>query len=704
MRIYINILLSVLILNLNCNISKNNNPDMKTDKYKYTNHLIHENSPYLLQHAHNPVNWYPWGEEALKKARTENKLILISIGYSACHWCHVMEHESFENEEIAEIMNDNFVCIKVDREERPDVDNVYMAAVQLITGRGGWPLNCFALPDGRPVYGGTYFRPAEWKKVLLSLASGYKHDKNKFIETADNLQQGIIKSEFDLPTIDKFEFKLADLKTATNRFKRNFDETNGGLNYTPKFPMPVLWNYFLEYAYFTDDSDIKKQLQLTLDKIAEGGIYDRLAGGFARYSVDKTWLVPHFEKMLYDNAQLVSLYSKAYQYTGNERYKKTVFQTLNFIDSEMTSPEGVFYSSFDADSEGEEGKYYVWTKSEIDSLLKDDSDFFCDYYNVTKAGNWENGNNILHVTDYSEKSIKKYHLSESQADEKLYHLKKILLKERNKRVKPGMDDKILTAWNALMISAYVDAYSVFGDENYLKKAEKAAEFIKQKMTGKNFELKRSYKNGNAKISGFSDDYALAAEAFIKLYSVNQREENLKFAYELTNYLLKHFYDKKSGMFFRTSDLNHELSVRQKEISDNVIPSSNSVIADNLRTLGLLYSDSAYSEISEKMMKNIAETALSNLNYFAGWAALYLLYSEPVFEVVVVGKNYKSVLYAMKKSYRPNILFAGTDKPSDIPIFEDRYKKNETLIYVCRNNACKRPVKTVAEAEKLLIEK
>ncbi|NOZ33937.1 MAG: thioredoxin domain-containing protein [Chlorobi bacterium] len=682
---------------------KQNTDDIKLNDYKYTNNLIRENSPYLLQHAHNPVNWYPWGDEALKKARDEDKLIIISIGYSACHWCHVMAHECFENEDIAKIMNDNFVCIKVDREERPDIDNIYMTAVQLITGRGGWPLNCFALPDGKPVYGGTYFRPNDWTKILLNLSESYKLDKSKFIETANNIQAGIRKSEFSFSESVDNTFDFNKIKKATERLNSNFDTSNGGMNYSPKFLMPVFWNYLLEYGFYSNDKNIKSQVELTLNKIAQGGIYDQLAGGFARYSTDAKWIVPHFEKMLYDNAQLVSLYSKAYLFTGNKLYKNVVFETLVFVKKEMTSPENAFYSSYDADSEGEEGKYYVWKKTEINSLLKENSELFCEYYNVSNIGNWENGKNILYINEKSKTALNKYKLSEEQAAEQLKQSKKILLKERETRIKPGLDDKSLTSWNALMISAYVDAYEVFGNIEYLQRAENTTKFILEKMSAPDFSLKRSYKNGNAKINAFSDDYVFTVEAFIKLYQAVGNEKYLQKAKLLTDYLLTHFYDKKTGMFFYTSDNDTKLTVRQKEISDNVIPSSNSVAAKNLYKLGTLFTNSEYIEMSEKMLSNSAENIVSNLNYFAGWASLYLHFSKPAYELVIVGKNYKALKEKLTQKYRPDVFFAGSEGNSDIPIFAGRYKKGETLIYVCRNNVCNQPVKTVAEAEKLLSE-
>jgi len=694
-------ILTIILTLLSCHKSVKTQTNKMENTFKYTNKLINENSPYLLQHAHNPVNWYPWGNEALQKAKDEDKLIIVSIGYSACHWCHVMEHESFENEDIAKVMNDNFVCIKVDREERPDVDNIYMAAVQLITGRGGWPLNCIALPDSRPVYGGTYFRPADWKKMLLSLTESYKVDKKRFLQSAEQIQAGIEQSEFNFNTQSEQVFFFEKIIAATEKIKNNFDYKEGGMNRAPKFPMPVLWKYLTEYAYYSKNEEIKKQVLLTLDKIARGGIYDHLAGGFARYSVDAMWKVPHFEKMLYDNAQLMTLYSIAFQLTQKPLYQSIVKETSDFIINEMTSPENAFYSSYDADSEGEEGKYYVWKKSEIDSLLKEDSDLFCDYYNVSASGNWEHGNNILLVKENSEKILQKYKLSGKQLDLKIEHSKQILLKKREKRIKPGLDDKILTAWNALMIIGFLDAYQVFIEDEYLSSAEKAAKFIISKILNKDFSLKRSYKDGNSKIEAFSDDYSFTIEAFIKLYQATGNENYLLISKNLTEYMLNHFYDKNTNMFFYTSDLSFELSVRQKEVSDNVIPASNSSMAKNLNILGLLFVNENYLNIAEKMTANIQENTLTNLSYFANWASLSLHYSKPSFELVIVGKQYKEIEKELRKEFRPDVIYAGTEKESKIPIFKDRYKKGETLIYVCKNNVCNQPVKTSEEAKILL---
>ncbi len=694
--------LFIVVMLFSCNNKVKTQTNTMENKYKFTNNLIHENSPYLLQHAHNPVNWYPWGEEALNKAKAEDKLILISIGYSACHWCHVMEHESFENEEIAKVMNDNFICIKVDREERPDVDNIYMTAVQIIAGSGGWPLNCFALPDGRAVYGGTYFRPNDWKKMLLSLAESYKLNKSQFLKAANDIEKGIKRSEFSFKQQIKQEFSFKDYKNATERLKDKFDYKEGGFNRAPKFPMPVFWKYLTEYTYYSKDNEIEKQLLLTLDKIAKGGIYDHLEGGFARYSVDAKWKVPHFEKMLYDNAQLVSLYSKAYQLTKKPLYKKVVFETLEYIKNNMISKKGAFYSSYDADSEGVEGKYYVWKKHEIDSLLNDDAKLFCDYYNISEIGNWEHGNNILLVKDVN-KILKKYDISENELHLRIEALKKILLKERVKRIKPGLDDKTITSWNALMITGYIDAYQIFNKKEYLLQAKKTANFLISEMQNEDGSLKRSYKDGNSKINGFLDDYSFVIQSFIRLYQETGTEKYLNISKELAKYTLNHFFDKESGMFFYTSDANHELSVRQKEISDNVIPSSNSQMAINLHNLGIVFSDKVYMNIAEKMASNIQSNTLANLNYFANWASLSLHYSKSSYELVIVGKDYKQLAKQLRANFRPDILYVGTEKESKIPIFKDRFRKGKTLIYVCKNNVCNQPVETVEEALSLLNE-
>lgn len=669
-------------------------------KNKHTNLLINENSPYLLQHAHNPVNWYPWGNEAMEIAKEKDKLLLISVGYSACHWCHVMEEESFINEEIANIMNENFVCIKVDREEHPDVDQIYMTAVQMITGSGGWPLNCFALPDGRPVYGGTYFKPDQWKHVLKSLSLEYQSDKNKFVQAAQQLESGISQSELNIYDTAFKSFEFEGIENAVEKQKNKFDYVDGGFNRAPKFPLPSFWHFLLEYAYYSKDKKIMEHLKLTLDKMATGGIYDQLAGGFARYSVDSYWKVPHFEKMLYDNAQLVSLYSYAYQYLKKTLYKNIVIQTLEFTANEMTSEEFGFYSSFDADSDGEEGKFYVWKKNEIEELLGDDAELFCEYYSVSSVGNWENGKNILHSDNIQDEILKKYELTEIQLDRTLKQTSQILLEERAKRKKPGLDDKVLTSWNAMMVNALIDAYIVFNMPDYLKRAEKSMQFLFDKMLVANSELFRSYKNGNVKIKAYLDDYAFMIQACIKLFQVTGKQIYAEKAKRMTDYVIKHFYDKQTGMFFYVSDIEFNLIVRTKELSDNVIPSSNSVMAKNLDKLGLIYSNPDYIKKAKTMVEKIYDNSLKNIEYFGNWASLALKYTHQQFEFVIIGEDFQK-LADKHIDYRPDVFTCLSKEKSELSIFEDRYVQNKTLIYVCKNNICNLPDEDINKAlEKL----
>jgi uncharacterized protein YyaL (SSP411 family) len=457
-------LLSILIalITLACKAQENNDDE----KHMYTNELINETSPYLLQHAHNPVNWYPWGKKAQSKARAENKLIIISIGYSACHWCHVMEHESFEDTTVAQIMNKFYVSIKVDREERPDVDQVYMDAAYVLTGKGGWPLNVIALPDGRPVYAGTYFPKEDWLKVLNYFSDLFVKQPELFEQEADKLlialRQQRIPGLNDVDTV----FSQEDIINAFGKAVSRIDFTNGGTKGAPKFPLPNIYEFLLAYYYHSNEPKAMEAVISLLDNMAGAGIYDQLGGGFARYSTDDIWKVPHFEKMLYDNGQLVSLYSDAYKITRDENYKQIVYQTLDFIMRDMKDESGGFYSAYDADSEGEEGKYYIWSKDEILNLLSEDGQLFCDYYTITDDGNWEKGKNILFKTDNVDDLLEEYKIDKKTLEKKISLAKEILFKEREKRVKPGLDDKILTSWNALMLKGLVDAYNTFGEGKF----------------------------------------------------------------------------------------------------------------------------------------------------------------------------------------------------------------------------------------------
>ncbi len=691
------------ILLLNCN---GQTPEKMT--HKYTNELINETSPYLLQHAHNPVNWMPWNDKTLEIAKNENKLILVSIGYAACHWCHVMEHESFEDSLVAQTMNSNFINIKVDREERPDVDQVYMNAVQLMTGSGGWPLNVVALPDGRPVWGGTYFKKDQWINVLEQLAKLHEKDPEKLLEYASKLEQGI--KSMDMVVLNKDEpiFKTEYIDKVVNEWSKSFDHIKGGPNRAPKFMMPNNYHFLLRHAYQNDDKTLQKYVNLTLTKMALGGIYDQLGGGFSRYSVDNKWHVPHFEKMLYDNAQLVSLYSDAYLITKNQLYKEVVYETLDFIEKELTSPEGVFYSSLDADSlnnndELEEGAYYVWQKEELKNLLKDDYEIFSKYYNINNYGYWEHNNYVLIRDQEDEEFIREHKMTTEDLKAKKNEWKQILIKEREKRSKPRLDDKTLTSWNALMIKGYVDAYRVFQDTSFLSIALKNANFILKKQINSEGSLSRNYKEGTSSINAYLIDYATTIDAFINLYQITSDEKWLNSARNLTNYSFDNFYDESSNMFFFTSIKDPKLVTRNIDFRDNVIPSSNSIMAKNLFKLSHYFDNSNYSNTATRMLNNVKPEMATYGSGFSNWLDLMLNYSNAYFEVAIVGANAMQRTQELNQHYIPNILIANSTKSGDLPLIKDRFLESETLIYVCVNNSCKLPVSSVDEALKLILE-
>ena len=693
-----NILLCTLLMlaTASCGQSVKEKNIKMNNEYKYTNKLINESSPYLLQHAHNPVNWYPWGEEALQRAKDENKLIIISVGYAACHWCHVMEHESFENEKVAMLMNDDFICIKVDREERPDIDQIYMNAVQLISGRGGWPLNCFALPDGRPIYGGTYFPPENWMDLMNRISIMYEKSPEELEDQAQELTNGIRNSELVALNRETSDFVSLDLDRTYTNFRKYFDNENGGNKGAPKFPMPVGYDFLLNYHYFFDDQEALDAVELTLFKMAYGGIYDQIGGGFARYSTDEFWKVPHFEKMLYDNGQLVSLYATAYQLTKNSIYKTVVEETLGFIERELTSKEGGFYSSLDADSEGVEGKFYVWKEDEIRSVLSQGADLIIDYYNVSGDGFWEHGNNILLKNETDESFAKRNELSVKELEKRIKDAKQLLLKEREKRVRPALDDKILTSWNGLMLKGYVDAYNVTGETNYLKAAIKNAEFICNNLITKDFRLSRNFKNNKASINAFLDDYAFVIQAFIALYQSTFDNRWLKSANGLLKHAVTHFYDSESGMFYFTSDIDPSLIARKMEISDNVIPSSNSQMAKNLFLLGRYSYNNKYIEMSKTMLNNVKENAIKGASYYANWSVLMSWFSEETYDVSIVGKDCEKLRKEIGKFYLPNIFLSGGVDEKDNPLLEGKLVNNKTMIYVCQNRACKMPVDNVKD--------
>ena len=696
-RFILPLLVTVLLLT-GCN--GQNKKDMSD--HKYTNALIKETSPYLLQHAHNPVDWYAWNDETLELAKKENKLILISIGYAACHWCHVMEHESFEDTTVAKIMNQHFINVKVDREERPDVDQIYMNAVQLMTGRGGWPLNCIALPDGRPLWGGTYFPKDNWINALEQIAELYQKDPEKAEEYATNLTEGVKQSDLITMNTAESSFTLAELDQIVLNWEKDMDTKLGGRKGAPKFMIPNNYQFLLRYAKQTDNKKILNYVNTSLTKMAYGGLFDQVGGGFARYSVDAKWHIPHFEKMLYDNGQLVSLYANAYLATLNPLYKDIVYRTTTFVERELMNDNGAFYSSLDADSDNEtgeleEGAFYVWEKEELQRLIGDDFELFSNYYNVNDDWKWEHDTYNLHRTISDKEIANQYKITTNELAQKVSHWQNVLLTARAKRSRPRLDDKTLTSWNALMLKGYIDAYRVFDDKHFLEKALKNANFILLVQQNENGGLYRNFKNGKSTINAYLEDYAAVIDAFINLYEVTLDEKWLMNAKQLTNYCFDHFFDDKSGLFFFTSNEDKGLITRKTDTDDNVIPSSNSIMANNLFKLGHYYANKSYSNTAKQMLHNVKDRALKYGAGASNWSILYSNLLGDFYEVAIVGKDAKQKLKEINKKYIPNKLIVGSTRESKLPLLEFKYDENKTTIYVCVDGACKLPVNETEKA-------
>lgn len=664
--------------------------------HAHTNRLVNESSPYLLQHAHNPVDWYPWGEEAFARARAENKLVLVSIGYSSCHWCHVMERESFENDSIAQLMNERYVCIKVDREERPDVDQVYMTAVQLMTQRGGWPLNCFTLPDGRPVYGGTYFPPQQWAQVLQDLHATWTKDPAKVRTYAERLHQGVLSAELVHVNEEPPAFSARDLAGLVTVWDSTFDREHGGPDRAPKFPLPNNYQFLLKQAWLTNDAELRRQVELTLDKMALGGIHDQVGGGFARYSVDVLWKVPHFEKMLYDNAQLLSLYSQAYQAYGHEEYRRVVEGIIAFAEREMSSDEGLFHSALDADSEGEEGRYYVWTKAELERVLGADAPLAIAYYNVDGKALWEHGNNILLRTKGDDGFARERGLDEKDLRRSMDAINARLLEARAKRVRPGLDDKALTSWNAMMVQGYCDAYEVFGRPEWLARAQRTMEQLLTRCRRPDGGLWHSFKAGRASINGYLEDYSFTIEALLALYGVTFNERWLNEARALADHAIAHFHQEGEALFHFTSDQDPPLIARKSEVTDNVVPASNSSLAKGLFLLGHLLDVQRYTDLATGMLNNVKPQMRSYPAGYSNWAQLMLMHVHPLYEIAITGPEALRRRAEFAAAYIPNRMFLGTTGTSTLPLLEGK-SVGTTTIFVCVEKQCKLPVNTVNEA-------
>lgn len=661
-----------------------------------SNHLIKESSPYLLQHAHNPVDWYAWNEESLKKAREEDKPIIVSIGYSTCHWCHVMERESFENEDIADVMNEHFICIKVDREERPDVDQVYMDALHAMGLQGGWPLNVFLTPDQKPFYGGTYFPAQGWKGLLLNIAEVYQSKRDALEESAQKFEQALNRDPLGNLGTEKTPIAKVSLENINTNLAQGFDRQKGGMGAAPKFPMPAIWKYLIQYLSQDQHQQLSDQLHLTLEKIALGGIYDQVGGGFARYSTDADWFAPHFEKMLYDNAQLMSVYSSAYRLKPCKLYRDAVYQTVDWLSREMLNDKGGFYSALDADSEGQEGKFYVWTEQELKNSLGDDFGFVKAYYNTTAAGNWEQDWNILHRKVDDQAFCVQNPIDEEALEKLVASVNSRLLEQRSERIRPGLDNKVLSGWNALMAKGLLDAYNVFGEKSFLELAVNNLEFILHELIdGDNL-----YHSAGKQIPGFMDDYALVIEVLIEAYQVTFEESYLQTAESLADHCIKNFYDDEKKFFFYTSRKSERLIADKKEIHDNVIPASNSVMASNLLRLAVILDNQDYHDIGSSMVGALVSLIEKEPRYMANWATALHQVVHPPFEVVVVGERAQELRNELSKHALPNHIFAGTIYASELPLLQGRKALDgQTTIYVCRNRTCQLPVHTVKDALK-----
>ncbi len=673
---------------------------------KHTNALIHETSPYLLQHAHNPVDWNAWHPEVLERAGKEGSLLLISIGYAACHWCHVMEHDCFEDEEVAEVMNTHFINIKIDREERPDIDHIYMDALQMMTGRGGWPLNIVALPDGRPFWGATYVRKLDWIKVLEQLATLYKTEPEKVIGYAENLAEGIRAINLIPAGNSKQAIHKDQIKESVKNWSQYFDTYLGGHKRAPKFMMPGNLSFLLHYATLFKDQAILEYVNTTLTRMAWGGLYDHVGGGFSRYSVDTKWHVPHFEKMLYDNAQLISLYAKAFAATKDPLYKKVVEETTAFIQRELMASNFAFYSSLDADSLNEEGQlkegaYYVWKEKDLKELLGEDYAIFKDYYSINSYGYWEEDVYVLIRDAKDEEIAKKHSVSVGELEVRLETCKQKLKAHRDTRPRPRLDDKILTSWNGLMLKGLVDAYRYLGDPEYLKLAQKNASFMAEHLFQKNGSLYHNHKEGKSTIHGFLEDYAALIDAFIALYEVTFEEPWLIKAKELADYCKKHFADPESGLFYFTSDSEDVLVRRTLETTDNVIPASNSIMGTCLFKLSKFFPEAAYETLYLKMLGSMQKKILDNAHSHANWLQLPLFLNFPFHEIVIAGKDVHKKSIFFHRTYNPNTILAGASEKSSLDILKNRIKDSKTLIYVCREGACQLPVSSPEEALELL---
>ena len=680
---------------------------------EHTNRLIHETSPYLLQHAHNPVDWYPWSEEAFEKAKKENKPVLLSIGYSACHWCHVMERESFENEKIAALMNELFVNIKVDREERPDLDEIYMNAVQMLTGRGGWPMTMFLTPEGKPFYGGTYFPPEDrqgmpgFPRILQGVAQAYRERPADVEKSVAQILETLHHMAESQPS--EKDFAPGIIAESCEKIARAYDSESGGLGQAPKFPNPGVYELFLRYYSESGDERYLTMVAQTLSKMAQGGIYDHVGGGFHRYSVDAKWLVPHFEKMLYDNAQLLRIYSQAYVITGEPLYKTVVEESAGYLLREMHQPEGGFYSTQDADSEGEEGKFFVWTLAEIDALLgAEDGEVFARMYDVTEEGNFEE-KNILHPILTVDQASKFFRKEKSEIEALIARTKEKLFTAREKRIKPFRDEKIIAAWNGLLLSGLAEAIKITGASSCLEASRRTVEFIFGRMFRDGYLL-HVYKDGQAKLRGYLDDYAFVALGLLDLYEVLFDRSLIDRAMELADIMLREFWDERGGGLFYTGKSHQPLISRAKPVFDASIPSGNAIAAQLLLRLYHLVGAEDYHTRAETILRSYYDAMVSQPFGFAHMLCALDQYLHPAKEIVIVGERSDArttdLIKEIHSLYLPNKavqVFApgeSLEKVSPLMVGKQQIDGRPTA-YVCQNFTCSAPVTSWAELKRLL---
>ncbi len=666
------------------------------------NELHKETSPYLLQHANNPVHWQPWCAKTLKIAEQLDKPILVSIGYAACHWCHVMERESFENETTAAIMNEHFVNIKIDREERPDIDHIYMDAVQAIAGNGGWPLNVFLTPQGKPFYGGTYFPPVKahgrssWTDVLLSINEAWKNRREEMESQADTLLEhlkksnnfGGLKNSIEIET-GTISFTKDDVISITKNLLENADVVEGGFGKAPKFPQTFSINVLLQAAYFLKDEMALTQAELSLTKMLQGGIYDQLAGGLCRYSTDAEWLAPHFEKMLYDNALFITALSNAYLLTKKDIYKDAVAHVCNFLFEEMKNKEGGYYAAIDADSEGVEGKFYVWDKAEIDNLLGKDAALFNAYYDVTDEGNWEE-KNILRILKPIEHVTTHFNISVIEAISIIEKSKIIILAQRNKRIRPITDDKILLGWNALLVSAFCKAYAVLQDDKYKIAAVELYMFIEKSFRNEKVGFFHTYKHGQAKYPAFLDDYAYFIEASISLQEITGEENYLHKAKTLMEYVFENFADIESNFFFFTEKSQNDVIMRKIELYDGASPAANSVLASNLLYLSIVFDNNEWGNRATKMIESLKTIILKHPGSFGVWASAAINMAVGINEVVIIGNNMIPELLKVLHQYFPNKILQSSFGKSPMPLLKGKVNSDKTSLFLCRNFICLKP--------------